>query len=95
MFFGSRGQRSVAKRFPLVVMLSCGMLSVVLRIAMRLDGLTGQIARAAVLGFAVISIVAAIFLLIRFRVNGRRIDDRIDKLLADRARPNIRYHHDR
>lgn len=95
MNFGSRGQRSIAKRFPLVVMLSCAILSVVLRTALRSEGQAGQITRVAAIGFATISIVAATHLFIKFRSNDRQTDGRIDQLLAERVQPKVRYQDDR
>lgn len=95
MSIGGRGQRLLAKRYPVAVMLSCAFVSIGIRTALHSDGLTGRIANIAAIGFATVGIVTVAYLVIRFRINDRRTDDRIDELLAQRVRPNVRHQDDR
>lgn len=95
MSIGGRGQRSLAKRYPVAVVLSCAILRIGIRTALHADGLPGKIANVAAVCFATVSIDAVVYLLVRFRINDRRIDDRINALLERRVRPSVRHQDDR
>lgn len=90
-----RRQRSLAKRHPMLLVLWGVILSIVLRVGLRSDGLVGRIANGAAVGFAAVGIIAIAYIVVRFRINDRLTDDRIDELLARRVKPNVRSREDR